>query len=67
MDQLNAAEIFAIAFAANLASLFVIGIYAYSLIDMHRRGVTAHNVVMFFSSTLFTLTAGYSLHQLLAG
>lgn len=64
---MTAAELFAVSVAANLVTVFMLGVYAYSLWDMTKRGVNAHNLICFGVATLFTLTAGYSLHQLLAG
>lgn len=67
MDQLSVADFVAITIAANLATFAILGLYAYSLISMHRRGVSAQNVLFFGVASLFTLSAAYSLHQLLAG
>lgn len=67
MQNLTVSQLLVIVVSGNLFTFGIVGIYAYSLWDISRRGISVHNALYFGTATLFTLTAAYSLSQLLAG
>lgn len=67
MQNLTVSQLLVIVVSGNLLTLSIVGIYAYSLWDISKRGVSVHNALYFVIASLFTLATVYSLSQLPAG
>ena len=67
MQSRTVSQLSVIGVSGNLFTLGIVGIYAYSLWDISKRGISVHNVLYFAIASLFTLAAVYSLSQLPAG